>query len=189
VRRIGAGLAERMRTSHRPGCPVPLRDLRYLRMTYRDFEGRARSGEMVVHRRHARGVTRAFGRLYDAGWPIARMRLVDDYGGDDDRSMAANNTSGFNCRRVAGQSTWSAHAYGAAIDLNPLQNPYVRPGSIDPPEGRRFARIDRGTTAPVGPGVIRAGDAAVLAFARLGWGWGGDWVTAKDFQHFAARTP
>ena len=104
MRRIGAALAERMRTSHRPGCPVPLRDLRYLRMTYRDFDGRARTGEMVVHRRHARGVTRAFGRLYDAGWPIARMRLVDDYGGDDDRSMAANNTSGFNCRRVAGQA-------------------------------------------------------------------------------------
>ena len=63
------------------------------------------------------------------------MRLIDDYGGDDDRSMAANNTSGFNCRRVAGQSSWSAHAYGEAIDLNPVQNPYVRPGSITPPAG------------------------------------------------------
>ncbi len=187
ITRIDPALAERMRSSHRPGCPVPLRDLRHLRMTYRDFDGRARTGEMVVHRRYAREVTRAFGRLYDAGWPIARMRLVDDYGGDDDRSMAANNTSGFNCRRVAGRTTWSQHAYGAAIDLNPVQNPYVRPDSIDPPAGRRFARIDRGSTAPVDPGVIRADDVVVTAFAGLGWEWGGDWVTSEDFQHVAAR--
>jgi poly-gamma-glutamate synthesis protein (capsule biosynthesis protein) len=175
-----------MRTSHRPGCPVPLSDLRHLRMTYRDFDGRARTGDMVVHRRFATGVTRVFGRLYDAGWPIARMRLVDDYGGDDDRSMAADNTSGFNCRRVAGQTTWSAHAYGAAIDLNPVQNPYVRPGSIDPPAGRRYARVDRASTAPADPGVIRADDVVVAAFARLGWEWGGTWVSSQDFQHFAA---
>lgn len=186
VRRIGPALAERMRTSHRPGCPVPLRDLRLLRMTHRDLDGRARAGEMVVHRRHARDVTRTFGRLYDAGWPIARMRLVDDYGGDDERSMAAGNTSGFNCRRVAGQADWSDHAYGAAIDLNPVQNPYVRAGSVDPPAGRRFADVDRGATAPVAPGVIKADDAVVAAFARIGWEWGGTWQSAQDYQHFAA---
>jgi poly-gamma-glutamate synthesis protein (capsule biosynthesis protein) len=184
IRRIGAALAERMSASHGPGCPVPLRDLRYLQMTHRNFDGQARTGEMVVHRRHARGVARAFGRLYTAGWPIARMRLVDDYGGDDDRSMAANNTSGFNCRRVAGQSNWSAHAYGAAIDLNPVQNPYVQPGSVDPPNGRAFARLDRSTTSPVPAGVIRAGELPVTVFARLGWQWGGDWVGSKDYQHF-----
>ena len=186
VRPIGAALAERMSTSHGPGCPVPLRDLRYLQMTHRNFDGQARTGEMVVHRRYARGVTRAFGRLYAAGWPIARMRLVDDYGGDDDRSMAANNTSGFNCRRVAGQQNWSAHAYGAAIDINPVQNPYVRPGSVAPPNGRPFVGIDRGTSAPVPAGVIRAGELPVVAFAGLGWQWGGDWVGSKDYQHFAA---
>jgi poly-gamma-glutamate synthesis protein (capsule biosynthesis protein) len=187
VRRIGPALAERMSSSHRPGCPVPLRDLRHLRMTYRDFDGRARTGEMVVHRRHALGVTRTFGRLYDVGFPIRRMRLVDAYGGDDDRSMAANNTSGFNCRRVAGQASWSDHAYGAAIDLNPIQNPYVRPGSVDPPSGRGFARVDRGGSAPAHAGVIRADDPVVTAFARIGWEWGGYWVSSKDYQHFAAR--
>jgi poly-gamma-glutamate synthesis protein (capsule biosynthesis protein) len=189
IRPIGAALAERMTASHGSGCPVPLRDLRHLRMTHRNFDGQARTGEMVVHRRYARGVTRAFGRLYAAGWPIARMRLVDDYGGDDDRSMAANNTSGFNCRRVAGQANWSAHAYGAAIDLNPVQNPYVRPGSIDPPNGRAFAAIDRGATSPVPAGVIRAGELPVSVFARLGWQWGGNWVGAKDYQHFADPAP
>ena len=185
IGRVDAALAERMRTSHRPGCPVALADLRHLTMTYRDFDGRARTGEMVVHRRWARGVVEAFGRLYDAGWPVARMRLVDEYGGDDDASMAANNTSAFNCRRVAGQRNWSAHAHGAAIDLNPLQNPYVRGGSVDPPGGRRYARIDRTPRAPVPLGVIRAGDLPVTVFARLGWEWGGDWRFSKDFQHVA----
>ncbi|WP_210648992.1 CapA family protein [Nocardioides sp. SYSU D00065] len=184
---IDAELAERMRgTSHRPGCPVPLADLRHLTMTHRSFDGVARTGEMVVHRRFAREVTEVFGRLYDAGWPIARMRLVDDYGGDDDASMAANNTSGFNCRRVAGQPNWSDHAYGAAIDLNPLQNPYVRPGSVVPPAGRRYARIDRSRSAPVPTGAIRDGDLPVAAFARIGWQWGGHWSSTKDYQHVAA---
>jgi poly-gamma-glutamate synthesis protein (capsule biosynthesis protein) len=187
VRRIDDELAARMRgSSHRAGCPVPLTDLRHLTVTHRDFQGRARTGELVVHRRWARDVADAFGRLYAAGWPIARMRLVDEYGGDDDASMAANNSSGFNCRRVAGQANWSAHAFGAAIDLNPVQNPYVRAGSIDPPAGRRFAGIDRTRTAPVSAGVIKDGGLVVHAFRRIGWEWGGHWVSTKDHQHVAA---
>jgi poly-gamma-glutamate synthesis protein (capsule biosynthesis protein) len=165
---------------------VPLADLRHLTVTHRDFQGRARMGELVVHRRWAREVTDAFGRLYAAGFPIARMRLVDEYGGDDEASMAANNSSGFNCRRVAGQANWSAHAFGAAIDLNPVQNPYLRPGSIDPPAGRRFAGIDRTRTAPVSAGVIKDGGLVVHAFRRIGWEWGGHWVSTKDHQHVAA---
>lgn len=186
VSRVDADLADRMRRSHRPGCPVPLRELRHLRMTHRDFDGRARTGEMVVHRRWADDVTEVFGRLYDAGFPIARMRLVDDYRADDDLSMAANNTSGFNCRRVAGQTSWSQHAYGEAIDINPVQNPYVRPGSIDPPAGRAYAGVRRDRSAPDRLGVIRAGDLPVTAFARIGWEWGGYWESSKDYQHVAA---
>ncbi len=189
VRQIDADLAARMRTSHGPSCPVPLSSLRYMKMSYRDFDGRARTGEMVVHRRWTREVRDAFGELYDLGWPIARMRLVDDYGGDDDRSMAANNTSGFNCRRVAGQANWSAHAYGEAIDLNPLQNPYVMASSIAPPAGRRFAGIDRGSSAPVPLGAIRVEDRPVEAFASFGWQWGGYWAASKDWQHFAVPNP
>lgn len=186
VSRIDADLAERMSTSYSAGCPVPLRDLRYLEMTHRDFDGVAQTGEMVVHRRHAADVMQVFERLYDQGFPIRRMRLVDDYGGDDDRSMAANNTSGFNCRRVAGQAGWSDHAYGSAIDINPIQNPYLRPGSVDPASGRAFAGLDRGTSAPVAAGVIRNADPVVEAFARIGWEWGGYWASSKDYQHFAA---
>lgn len=189
VEPVGAALAARMRgTSHRAGCPVQLSDLRHVQVTHRDLAGRARTGELVVHRRWARPVTEVFERLYAAGWPIARMRLVDAYGGDDDRSMAANNSSAYNCRRVAGQTSWSLHAWGAAIDLNPVQNPYVRPGSVAPPAGRPYAAIDRSRSATVRPGTVRSGDLAVAAFARIGWEWGGYW-TYGDFQHFAAPRP
>jgi poly-gamma-glutamate synthesis protein (capsule biosynthesis protein) len=185
VRPIGPRVRHRMRYSHRPGCPVPLTDLRYLRMTYVDVDGRAHTGEMVVHKEYAVAVIAVFERLYDARWPIRRMRLVDYYRGDDIVSMAANNTSGYNCRRVAGTHSWSAHAYGAAIDINPVQNPYLTGSSVAPPAGWRFAAIDRSANADVPPGAIREGDEVVRAFARIGWKWGGRWSTSKDYQHFS----
>jgi poly-gamma-glutamate synthesis protein (capsule biosynthesis protein) len=176
-----------MRYSHRPGCPVPLADLRYLRMTYLGFDGAAHTGEMVVHKRYAAAVVDVFHRLYDSRWPIRRMRLVDDYRGDDERSMAANNTSGYNCRRVAGRDVLSAHAYGTAIDLNPVQNPDLTGPATHPPAAARFATMDRSEHARVPAGVIRDDGVVVRAFARIGWTWGGSWPASKDYQHFAAR--
>lgn len=187
VRPIAPRVRHRMRYSHRPGCPVPLTDLRYLRMTYVDFDGRAHTGEMVVHKDYALAVTAVFERLYDAGFPIRRMRLVDKYRGDDIVSMAADNTSGYNCRQVAGTDAWSAHAYGAAIDINPIENPYLTGSSVAPPAGRRYAAIDRSANADVPPGAIWEGDEVVRAFARIGWHWGGRWSTTKDYQHFSTR--
>ena len=186
IRRIGPRLRARMRYTHRSGCPVALADLRYLRMSYVGFDGSVHTGEMVVHERYAHGIVDVFHRLFDARWPIRRMRLVDDYRGDDDRSMAADNTSGYNCRPVAGTSALSAHAYGAAVDLDPAQNPYVTPSGIHPAGSARFALVDRSADAPVPPGVIREGDVVVRAFARIGWEWGGRWAGPKDYQHFAA---
>jgi poly-gamma-glutamate synthesis protein (capsule biosynthesis protein) len=184
--RIGPVLQQRMRSSYHPGCPVPLTDLRYLQVTYVGFDGHAHIGELVVHRDYARQVANVFGRLYDAGWPIRRMRLVDDYGGDDNRSMAANNTSGYNCRWVAGSQTWSAHAYGAAIDINPVQNPDLSGPSVAPPAGGRFATTGRsGNVHPV-RGLITADGPVVRAFSRIGWEWGGTWASGKDYQHFSA---
>jgi D-alanyl-D-alanine carboxypeptidase len=174
-----------MRFSHRDGCPVPLRFLRHLRLSYVGFDGAARTGELVVHEDVAQDVAEVFGRLYAARWPIARMRLVDAYRGDDDRSMAANNTSAYNCRPVAGSTSWSEHAYGKAIDLNPVQNPYVQAGSVAPPAGRRFANLDRSDGAAARPGIVRAGDVVVRAFADVGWTWGGTWASSKDYQHFS----
>jgi hypothetical protein len=186
IRRIGPELRDRMRFTHRPGCPVPLSQLRHLRMSYVGFDGAVHTGEMVVRAEHAQAVTRVFEALYDARWPVRRMRLVDEYGGDDDRSMAANNTSAYNCRQVSGTSRWSEHAYGAAIDVNPVQNPYVTATSVAPPEGLRFAAVDRTSGARTPAGVIRDGDVVVRAFAAVGWEWGGHWSSSKDYQHFSA---
>ncbi|MFC4786256.1 CapA family protein [Nocardioides sp. MAHUQ-72] len=185
-RRIGPGLLGRLRFSHRPGCPVAVGELRYARMTYLGFDGHAHTGELVVHRHYLHQVVMVFRQLYDARWPIRRMRLVDDFGGEDQRSMAADNTSAFNCRRVAGSRSWSAHAYGAAIDVNPVQNPDLTGARVAPPAGRRFATIRRSPGAHPPPGVITADGPVVRAFARIGWEWGGRWSTGRDYQHFAA---
>jgi hypothetical protein len=181
---IGAATRERMvGSSWRSGCPVPLRDLRYLRLNHRDFDGRVRRGELVVHEDHAARILRALERVWQARFPIARMRLVDDYGADDRRSMAANNTSAFNCRSVVGRpGVWSQHSYGWAIDINPVQNPFVMSdGTVLPPAGAAY--VDRSRRAP---GMIHRGDVVYRAFAGIGWEWGGDWSSSKDYQHFSA---
>jgi len=185
-RRIGPRLQERMRFSHRVGCPVSWGELRYLRLPYVGFDGRDHLGELVIHERYADGVARVFEQLFNARWPIRRMRLVDDYRGDDRLSMAADNTSGYNCRRVADSRSWSAHAFGAAIDVNPVQNPDLSGAPVGPPAGRRYAAIDRAVGAHPPPGVIAASSLAVRAFARIGWEWGGTWTSGKDYQHFSA---
>jgi D-alanyl-D-alanine carboxypeptidase len=171
----------RMRWSWRPGCPVRLADLRLLRVDHWGFDRRVHRGELVVHRDQARRVLGVLERLFQLRYPIRRMRLVDEYRADDDRSMAANNTSAFNCRPVAGTSRWSEHAYGRAIDVNPVQNPYVVGRHVSPPAGRPYANRARRA-----PGMIHAGDAVVRAFAAAGWSWGGSWRSARDYQHFSA---
>lgn len=186
ISRIDAALERRMRWSHRDGCPVALDDLRYLRMSHIDFKGNVRQGEMVVHADVAEDVVAVFRELYQQLFPIGRMVLVDEYEGDDDRSMSANNTSAYNCRRVAGTDRWSEHAYGKAIDINPVQNPYVKDGTISPIEGSRFADVDRSAGASTRFGVISDDDPAVRAFRRIGWVWGGTWNSSKDYQHFSA---
>ena len=120
-----------------------------------------------------------FRRLYEIGYPIASMRLVDDFGGDDDASMSANNTSAFNCRPVTGGGGFSEHSYGTAIDVNPVQNPYLAGSTVLPAEGRQY--VDR----PDSPGVIHAGDEVVQAFADHGFRWGGTWSGPIDYQHFS----
>lgn len=180
LHQIDAATAARMAASWRPGCPVPLRDLRLVTITHWGFDGQPRPGELVVHATHAEPMRRVFAELFAARFPIEQVRLVDEFGGDDDRSMAANNTSAFNCRRAFGSTRWSEHAYGRAIDVNPLRNPYVTRGGVHPPGGREFVRRDGYV-----PGVITGSGPVVPAFARIGWGWGGVW-SSPDYQHFSA---
>ena len=173
-------------TSHDPErCPVPLADLRHLVVTHVGFDGRAHRGELVVHADVASEVADVFATLYADRFPIERMLLIDEYDGDDDRSMAANNTSAYNCRRVAGQSAWSDHAYGRAIDINPVQNPYVVGGDVRPPAARPYVSVDRSADARSHPGVIREDGVVHREFDRIGWEWGGLFAE-PDFQHFSS---
>jgi hypothetical protein len=169
-------------SSWHPGCPVAIRDLRLLTLDYWGFDGSLHRGRLIVHRRQAREVRRVFARLFYVQFPIRRMRLIDAYGGSDDRSMAANNTSAFNCRFVAGTTRWSMHAYGKAIDINPVRNPYVSGSHVSPEAGTRFANRTRDAK-----GMIHRGDRVVRAFARAGWEWGGSWVSPKDYMHFSSN--
>jgi len=166
----------------RPGCPVGLDDLRLVSVSYWGFDQAPHTGVLVVHRDAAPAIVSALGRLFGARFPIRRMVLVDRYGADDERSMRADNTSAFNGRKVPGTDTWSQHAYGRAIDINPLENPAIVDGVVDPPQAAPYA--DRSRRAK---GMIHAGDAAVRAFAAVGWKWGGDWHSLQDYQHFSAN--
>lgn len=158
---------------------MPLSALRYVTVTYRGFDGADHTGELVVAAAVADDVAAIFGDLYDSGYPIASMRLVDDFGGSDDASMAANNTSAFNCRAVTGGGGFSEHSNGTALDVNPVQNPYLSGSLVLPEQGRDYLnRISA-------PGVILAGDVVVTAFADRGWTWGGTWSGPIDYQHFS----
>ena len=168
--------------SWRPGCPVPLDQLRLVRLIYWGFDNQAHWGELVVNSDSVTPIVRAFRSLYDTRFQIRQIRPVEDFSGSDEQSMTADNTSAFNCRLVPGSSTWSQHAYGRAVDVDPLENPEVRDGQVDPPSATRWA--DR---ARSDPGMIRHGDAAWQAFAAVGWTWGGDWTSLKDYQHFSAN--
>ena len=137
----------------------------------------------MVHRRWADKIARVFGKLYDARFPIRRMRLVDRYGADDMRSMRADNTSAFNCRYRDGVCcTWSQHAYGRAIDINPVENPYV--GAVGRLAAQR--RRLRGSHADPSRDARACTTAPWWAFHAIGWSWGGSWSWPIDYQHFSA---
>lgn len=155
-----------------------------LHLGYWGFDGRPHTGTMVVAASVAIQVVAVFRTLYAARFPIRRMQPEDVYGGKDPVSMDADNTSGFNCRDAVapGPRQWSAHAYGTAIDVNPVENPYVEGGAIQPAAGAAF--LDRGNLRA---GMAAPGGVLNRAFAAVGWQWGGRWTAAPDYQHFSAN--
>jgi hypothetical protein len=164
-----------------PRCP-PREALAYLELDHRTFDGGDATGELVVARRIADVTLTLFAHLWAIGFPIARMTLIDDFDADDDRSMAADNASGFCFRVVAGTELLSQHAYGLAIDLNPVENPWVRDGTFVPPNAAGHLdrrRLRTGMIVRPGP-VTRVLD-------ELGWEWGGDWRHAHDHHHLVWR--
>jgi D-alanyl-D-alanine carboxypeptidase len=167
--------------SWRPGCPVALSDLRVITARHVGFDGRVHTGRLIVHRDVAVDVASVLRRLYAARFPIRRMVPIDAYGASDFRSIEADNTSAFNCRRVEGTTRWSEHAYGRAIDLNPIENPYVSGGRTS--HRASIPYVDR---TPCRRGMACPDKVVDGAFAAVGWGWGGDWSGDKDYQHFSA---
>ena len=165
--------------SYPEGAEIALSELRYLELSYIDFDGEEQVGEMVCNKAIADDLLAIFRALYEARYPIRSIRLVDDFGGDDIASMEADNTSCFNYRVVAGTTTLSKHARGLAVDINPLENPYVRDEEVSPPGGAPYA--DRTKDFPH---KIDRDDLCCRLFLDYGFTWGGSWRTVKDYQHF-----
>ncbi len=168
--------------SWRQGCPVGLDELRLLTLDYWGTDRAVHQGRLIVNATATTALTHAFKLLFNARFPLTQMRPIDDFGGSDEASMRADNTSAFNCAKVPGTTVWSQHSYGRAVDLNPLENPEVRNGVVDPPTAAGF--VDRTRSNPQ---MIAHGDAVWQAFRTIGWSWGGDWNSLKDYQHFSAN--
>jgi hypothetical protein len=165
------------------GCPVVPSQLRRVRLTYWGFDRRAHTGAVVANIDAVNDLVRVFRRLYEARFPIRRLRPIDAYRGNDERSLAADNTAAFNCRYAVGPGPkrWSTHAYGKAIDVNPVENPYLEGGRVHPRAGSEY--LNR---AQVRPGMAVRGGFLVREFAAVGWLWGGRWTGSPDYQHFSS---
>jgi hypothetical protein len=171
------------------GCPVPLAQLRLLTFTHWGFDGRARTGQLVVNRNAAAPLARVFEKLYELHFPIRHLQLADAYGPNGSKPADGDVTASFECRQAVsspcspgtGTGHWSQHAYGLAVDLNPAENPYAGCGRTR--NRARLAYLDR---SRIRPGMVTP--AVVQAFRSSGWSWGGAWTGAtKDYMHFSAN--
>jgi hypothetical protein len=166
-----------------PGCPVGPDQLRMMVLSYKGMDGQAHQGQLVVNADRVDELIKIFGQLYQMRYPIAKMLTPDHYvNADDELSMEDNNTSGYNCRDIPDTDRWSYHAYGRAIDINPLINPYHDVNGVQPKNGGPY--LDRTRRDP---GLLRDGDQTVLAFTDRGWTWGGHWTDPIDYQHLELR--
>jgi hypothetical protein len=171
----------------RPGCPLALGDLRLLTVSHWDFGNETRSGQLIVHRAAAAPLASVFRRLYELRFPIRHLRLDDMYGPKSARPVDGDITGSFHCRESvpspctggSRSGRWSNHAYGLAVDLNPVENPYVGCGRVRDPRTRPYVDRSRLRKGMVTPAVVQA-------FRSIGWGWGGDWTRGtKDYMHFS----
>ncbi|HEX3425191.1 MAG TPA: M15 family metallopeptidase [Acidimicrobiales bacterium] len=166
----------------RAGCPVGPTQLRMLHLSYWGFDNQPHVGTMVVNAAVVSDVFKIFSILFAEHFPIYQMQPEDAYHGSDPASMAANNSSGFNCRYAVapGPPQWSVHAYGEAIDVNTVENPYIEGGTVMPTAGAAY--LNRSAYRP---GMAVIGGQLVEAFAAAGWLWGGRWTGSPDYQHFS----
>jgi len=180
----GEVLAHTRTRNWHPGCPVPLSDLRELTVAYHAFDGTVKTGPLVVNASVADDVLSVFRRLFRAGFEIKHIALAGKWHPHrrpGEYASTKSVTAAFNCRPVTRGTTLSQHSFGWAIDINPIQNPYIGTnGKVL--QGAAKAYVDRSQQLP---GMIHPGDVVVRAFAKIGWGWGGDWHTLKDYMHFS----
>lgn len=177
--------ARMQRKSFKQNCTMPRASLRYLRVLHRNTEGKTQLGEIVCNQSIANDLLDIFRKLYEAGYKIERITLIDDYNADDETSMRANNTSCFNFRVVSGTTKLSKHSQGLAIDINPLYNPYIHlnNGKVEPATGKPYA-YNRANLRNVKVPIIDTKDLCYRLFIQHGFRWGGAWKTVKDYQHF-----
>lgn len=168
------------RSSWSDVCPVDLDELTYLTMSHYGFDGRFHTGEMIVNAAVAQDVVEVFRKLHEARFPIEQMRVITAEEIDAHPTGDFNDTTSFVCRPAVGSSSWSQHAYGLAVDINPFHNPYLK-GDLVLPE-LASAYLDRDD---IRPGMIVEGDAVTRAFDDIGWGWGGRWSSLDDWMHFS----
>ena len=161
---------------------VTFDDLAYLTVVHVGYDGKRHIGNIIVNKKLADEVLSIFKELYEIKFPIERMELVYNYGGSDELSMRANNTSSFNDRPVSGGTGLSYHQLGQAIDINPLVNPYVKKSVVLPETAREYT--DRTLNVK---GMINSDSECVKILKKYGWDWGGDWKSLKDYQHFEKR--
>ena len=168
--------------SYKESCTTPKEDLRYLRLLHVDAEGQIHLGEMVCNKQISKDLIDIFKELYLNKYPIERMKLVDDYDADDTKSMLDNNTSCFNFRRVEHTRLISKHSAGLAVDINPLYNPQVKRGKVNPAGAEQYADRSKSFTYKIEPE-----DLCYNLFTHRGFQWGGSWRSSKDYQHFQKR--
>jgi len=171
--------------SYHRGCPVGLDELRLVKVKHLGFDGTTKNGELVVHKSIAGEVASIFDELYGIGYPIKQIIRIDKFKGSDFASIEADNTSAFNCRKATGSGKWSKHSHGKAIDINPIENPYVfRGGRTSHKASYKYInRNIKNINTPQEKAMLLPNSKAVAIFKKYGWRWGGDWAV-KDYQHF-----
>lgn len=168
------------RSTWAPGCPVGRDDLSWVRLAFWGFDGARHTGELLVNAAAADDLVQVFGRLYADRFPIEEMRITTKPEQTLPPTGDGNDTGSFNCRATRGTTSYSQHAYGLAVDVNPFQNPYTK-GAVVLPE-LASSYLDRSFRRP---GMITPGGPVVRAFAAIGWTWGGTWRSLQDLQHFS----
>lgn len=170
------------RSTWEPGCPVSPRDLAWLRVTFWGFDARRHTGELLVNVLVAGTIDQVFRRFYETRFPLEQVLIVRSIDEEAPPTGDGNGTGSFVCRATTGGASFSQHAYGLAIDVNTFQNPYQKDGLVLPERASAYLTRDR-----VRPGMITADGPVVAAFREIGWSWGGEWSSLKDYQHFSAN--